>query len=75
MECTLQAVIILPNGNGEFRGIGLIEVIWKTASGIVNCQIRAAVRFHEVLNGFRVWWGTGTASLESKLIQKLITMR
>ena len=29
MECDWYMVVLVPKENGEFRGIGLIEVIWK----------------------------------------------
>ena len=35
-ECTCQTVVLLPKGNGDFRGIGLVEVLWKAVSGVIN---------------------------------------
>ena len=74
-KCTLQAVVLITKGNGYFRGIGLAEVLWKTVPGAINCSIGAAVQFHDVLHGFWVVQGTRTASLEAKLLHKLMEMR
>ena len=50
-------------------------IIWKVVLGEVNFQIRVAVKFHFDLHGFLVEQGMSTASLESKLLQKLMAMR
>ena len=52
----------LPKGKGEFRGIGLVEVIWKLLSLILHRRL-AVINLHEVLHGFREVRGTGTATL------------
>ena len=65
----------MPKGNGEFWGVGLVEVIWKALLGVVNRRIKMAVKFHDVLHGFLSGQETGTASLEAKLIQHLKAMR
>ena len=52
-----------------------MEVLWKAFFGVINFWIGAAVQFNDVLHGFREGQGTGTASLEAKLLQKLMTMR
>ena len=75
MECTCQTVVLIPKGNRGFRWIGLVEVICKELSGVINWWIGAAVQFHDVLHGFQSGWGTGTASLEAKILQQLTTMR
>ena len=51
-----------------------MEVICKAVLVVVNCQIGEAVNFRDTLNIFRVDRGTCTASLKSKLLQKLIDM-
>ena len=61
-------MIILPKGNGKFRGIRLAAILWKALSGVINRKIRAALKFHDVLHGFRARPGTGTAYLEYKLL-------
>ena len=35
--CTWQMVVIIPQGRGtNFRGIGLVDLLWKIISGIIN---------------------------------------
>ena len=68
-ECAWQTIILIPKGNGDFRGIGLVEVLWKMVTGILNRRREAAIQFHNTLHGFRTGRGTGTTSLESKLLQ------
>ena len=37
--CALQMVVMIPNGGGtDFRGIGLVEVLWKAIYGIIKRQ-------------------------------------
>ena len=52
VDCTRQTVVFLPKGNGKFWGIGLVEVIWKTASGIIIQRIGKGFWLHYVLHGF-----------------------
>ena len=66
MECAWQTVVVFPKGNGKFRGISLVEVIWKALPWVMNRWIGASVQFHNLLHDFRAGWGTGTASLEAK---------
>ena len=75
MQATWQAVIVLPKGSGDFHGIELVEVIWKTVSVILGNRLGKAIEFHDVLLGFRANRRTGTASLEAKLFQQPATMR
>ena len=50
---------IIFKGNGEFRRVGLVEVIWKALSGVVNRRIRVEVKFYDVMQGFREGRGNG----------------
>ena len=74
-EVTWQAVVLIPKGKGEYRGIGLVEVMWKVVAVILNCRLTSSITFHDVLHGFRAGRGTGTATLEAKLLQQLAAMR
>ena len=38
-EATWQAMVMVPKGKGEFRGIGLVEVIWKLVSLILHRRL------------------------------------
>ena len=74
-EATWQAVVLIPKGKGDYRGIGLVEVMWKVMAVILNRCLTSFITFHYVLHGFRAGRGTGTATLEAKLLQQLAAMR
>ena len=38
-------------------------------------RLMVSITFHDFLQGFRVGHGTGTATLEAKLLQQLATLR
>ena len=68
-------VIITKGGGTYFRGIGLVEILWKLVSGIIDLRISSSIQFHDALHGFCAGRGTGTATLEANLLQQLIDMR
>ena len=47
----------------------------KVVTAILNRSFTASIALHGVLHGFRAGCGTGTASLEAKLIHQLAVMR
>ena len=71
MESPWLTMVLLPKDSGGFHGIGLLEIIWKLITSIVDMQIKESVDFHNALHGFHAFWGTGTAIIEAKLIQQL----
>ena len=75
MYCTWQTVVIITKGNGGSRGIDIVELLWKALSGVINCWIGLAVKFHDIMHGFRADGGAGTASLKAKVLQKMMAMR
>ena len=74
-ESTWQAVVLIPKGEKDYRGIILVEVIWKVVAVILNRRFRSSIAYHDNLHGFRAVCGTGTATLEAKMIQQLAAMR
>ena len=69
-------VVLITKCNGkDLRGIGIVEVLWKTTTGITNRCLNLAIHYHNTLHGFRVGCGTGTATLESKFLQQMTSMR
>ena len=75
VDCEWKTVVLILKWNMKFRGIGIVEVIWKAVPGVVNFRIGAAVDFHDMLHGLMVGIVIGTASLEVKLLQNLTVMR
>ena len=74
-ESTWQVLVLIPKGKGNYRGIGLVEVMWKVVAVILNRRFTSSITFHDVLHGFRAGRGTGTSTLEAKLIQQFAAMR
>ena len=64
-ESTWQAVVLIPKGEKDYRGIGLVEVMWKVVAVILNHRFTSSITYHNALHGFRAGCGTGTATLEA----------
>ena len=66
-------MVIIPKGGGaDFHGNGLVKVLWKAISGIINCRLLSAIHFHDVLRSFCARRVTGISTLDSKLLRQLI---
>ena len=74
-EATWQEVVLIPKGKKDYRGIDLVEVMWKVVAAIINCRFTVSITYHDFLHGFRAGRGTDTATLEAKLIQQLAALR
>ena len=68
-------MVFLTKGNREFCCIGLVGVLWKVVSGVINQRIKFAIVYHNVLHSFWSGRGTGTTPLKAKLLQQLTSMR
>ena len=42
-EETWQAVVLIPKGKKDYRGIGLVEVMWKLVVAILNRRFTASI--------------------------------
>ena len=74
-ESTWQAVILIPKGKKDYRGISLVEVMWKVVVEILNLHFTASITYHDFFHGFRAVSVTGTATLEANLLQQLTALR
>jgi hypothetical protein len=63
-------VVLIPKGGGDYRGIGLLEPIWKIIERVMDRRLNA-IPIHESLHGCKDGRGTGTAVIEAKLAQQL----
>ena len=70
-EVTWATMFFLWKVRWGYRGIGLVEVVWKVCVAVVNCQIKQIVDLHDALHGFREGREMVTATLEGKLVQQL----
>ncbi len=69
-QLTWEFLVLLPKGGGDYRGIGLLEPLWKVVECIMDRRLNALL-LHEALHGCRNGHGTGTAILEAKLARQL----
>ena len=64
-------IVLIPKGNsGDFRGIGLLDSIWKVIERVLDQRL-SEIPLHESLHGFRAQRGCGTGIMEAKLTQQL----
>ena len=49
-EYKWKAVVMTPNGDGEYHIIGLVEVVWKVVTLILNHHFTTSITFHDVLH-------------------------
>jgi hypothetical protein len=64
-------LVLVPKPKGGVRPIGLLEVIWKLCSSIIDARLKTGITLHDSLHGFRPCRGTGTAILEILLRMQL----
>jgi hypothetical protein len=65
-----EIIVLLPKGNGEYRGIGLLDPFWKVVEKIIVAWL-ALIQFHDSLHGRLSKRGTRTARIKAKLHQGL----
>ena len=59
-------VVLIPNREGTFRGIGLMEPMWKWVKNTMDNQLQT-IELHDCLHGFLVGRGTDTSTIKAKL--------
>ena len=74
-ETAWQAVVLIKKWGGDYRSIGLVEVIWKAVAVILNQRFTTTITYHDFLHIFRAGRGTGTATLDVKLLQQVAAFR
>ena len=70
-----KAEVLIPKGGGYYRGVGLVEVIWKAIVVILNRHFIAAITYHDFLHRFWEGRGTVTAPLDLKLLHQVAALR
>ena len=68
-------MVLIPKGGGDYRGICLVEVIWKEVAVILNRCFTDAITYQDFLHRLWAGRGTGTATLEVKLLQQVTALR
>ena len=62
-------MVLVLKRKGDYRSIGLLEVMWKVVAVMISCWITSSITYHDFLHEFQVGLGTGTATLEGKMLQ------
>ena len=52
-EETWKAVVLILKVGGGYRGIGLVEVMWKAVALIIIRRFTASITYHDSLHGFQ----------------------
>ena len=66
--CAWHTVLMVSKECGKgFQCIGLLEILWKSTTGIINWWMTAAIMYHTSLYGFQTSSVTETTILEAKL--------
>ena len=63
-----MVIVLLPKGRSDYRGIGLLDHIWKVLEVVMDNRLKI-LDYHDCLHGFLAGRGTGTATTEVKLAQ------
>ncbi len=69
-QLTWVIVVLLPKGGGDYRGIGLLEPLWKVVERIMDWGLNV-LPIHEALHGCQSGRSMGKVILEAKLAQQL----
>ena len=72
LVCTI--LFLIPKGNSNTRGFGLLELLRKVVEAIIDTGLRSSACLHNVLHGFCAVSETGTVILELKLAQELASL-
>ncbi len=69
-QITWMIIVLLPKGGGDYRGIGLLDPIWKVVEKEMVARF-SVIKLHDCLHGGLPRRGTGTAIMEVQLQQQL----
>ena len=72
---TCKTAVLIQKLNGNYQGKGKVEVLWNTVMVILNLRLTMEIHIHKILHGFHTGRGTGTVSIEAKLLQNPMAMR
>ena len=66
-----MVIVLLLKGRGDYRGVGLLDPIWKVLEVVMDNRLKI-LHYHDcLLHGFLAGRGTGTTATEVKLAQLL----
>ena len=69
-----MVVVLIPKEKGNYQGIGLFDSIWKAVKVVMDNRPKI-LELHDCLHGFLARIGTGTLTVEVKLVQQLVYLK
>ena len=51
MEMMWKILVLIPKGDTDNSGIGLLELLWKVVEAIIDTLLKAGIRLNEILHG------------------------
>ena len=69
-----KLLVLIPKGNNDTQGVGLLETLWKVVEEIIDTRLRESIILHDILHGLIAGRGTWTAILELKVAQELYSI-
>ena len=74
--CSFQMVLLATKWCvKDFGLIVLVDFLWKSTTVIINRPLTSSICYHNTFHGFHTGRGTGTTTLECKLLQYLMAIR
>ena len=70
-EIDWETMVLLQKGKGSYRDIGIVELLCKLCSVVVNCSMKRSAVLHDTLHEFIEGRGVGKATLEAKMEKQL----
>eukprot|EP00978_Attheya_sp_CCMP212_P036377 scaffold164556_cov31-Attheya_sp.AAC.2 len=68
-----SVMILLSKRSGDYRGIGLVEAVWKLRA-IINARLKVTIDFHDTLHGFRAGRGTPQRRTSFDMLKIFLTL-
>ena len=51
MEMMWKILVLIPKGDTDNSGIGLLELLWKVVEAIIDTLLKAGIRLNEIIHG------------------------
>ena len=59
-ELGWKNIVLIPKGNTDIRGIGILKFLWRVVEALVETRLRASACLHDILHEFRTGKVMGT---------------
>ena len=62
----MENIFLLPKVKGGYRGIGIVVLLCKVCSVVVNFCLKRSSMLHDAFHGFKERWWESRKSLSSR---------